>query len=322
MAVNPVTLAETLRPWHGAGITCLLREPAFAECADAVEEAPLHARKEASTQAADGSVHQTGLPFAPDAPGAHSAPSGNESDGTFTSPFPHTAQESGSRPAAGSSRPQIENPAPLTHPTVASSTQQTKDSAAVPAPPAHPSAASPAQKSTGATQHTQTDLPAAWKRILERTPTAPLVWTYAELGADLNSPSPEGGSKERSELLRALISALALPRGSSAFWPVTLEMGNAPGLEHDAPAPDSACFRHGLTRIAPKAVVFFGPQASRISGMGLTLHVPFTQALTQGRLHVLLPDLNELAHNEPLKNRAIAYLRSAFANFPALFIKR
>ncbi|MDR0828173.1 MAG: hypothetical protein LBN33_09935, partial [Desulfovibrio sp.] len=58
----------------------------------------------------------------------------------------------------------------------------------------------------------------SWKKIYSRTPKAPLIWTYVELGLDLSGQ----GDPRRSQFLKELIARLDLPRGSSAFWPLCL----------------------------------------------------------------------------------------------------
>ena len=164
-------------------------------------------------------------------------------------------------------------------------------------------------------------MPDPWLRLLQRTSPAPLLWTYAELGGDLQTPGQTPGSKERSEFLRALIGRLSLPKGSSAFWPITLAEEWDDCLAAGKPAPDAVHFRQGMTQLAPKALVIFGAHSCQLSGIGLNLSVPFTQSLSHGRLYLLLPAFDELVHSDALKERAAAYLRSACTNFPALFLK-
>ena len=295
MAVNPVTLAETLRPWLGAGVFCLLRDPAGAGMeADTPESLPV--RKEAlfSVLTSKASAHEEVPLFVPDRASGSALINGDFGGPASSSAVP-------SAPAAGVSR----NSGSPEVPSFSGQPAALSSSVSVGSPP------SPVSR----------PLPEEWQRILQRTPAAPLLWTYAELGLDLTAPGRDMASKERSEILRTLISKLALPRGSSSFWPLTLAADWSSRLEQGLPASDSDCFLQGLTQLAPKAVVFFGPPACRLSGVALHLRVPFTQQIFQGRLHVLAPAFAELAESEAMKDRTASYLHSAFAGFPSLFMK-
>jgi hypothetical protein len=141
-----------------------------------------------------------------------------------------------------------------------------------------------------------------------------LLWTYAELGQDLRG----GGDRARSAGLRELIGRLQLPRGSSAFWPLTLEEGWARFLEAGAPPPDSPFFLRGLARLRPQAVILFGEHSCRLSGLALSLRLPFTQQIKDGRIFLLLPAWRELLAEERLREQSVTYLHAAFSSLPAL----
>jgi hypothetical protein len=157
-------------------------------------------------------------------------------------------------------------------------------------------------------------LPSAWKDLLEKTPAAPLLWTYAELGQDLQGR----GDGERSAGLRELIGKLNLPRGSSAFWPLTLEDSWPHCLEGGVLPPDVAFFLQGLVRLRPRAVVLFGSHSCLLSGLDLSLRLPFTQQVKGGRLFLLLPAWRDLLADGVLREQSVTYLRVAFTSLSAL----
>lgn len=140
-------------------------------------------------------------------------------------------------------------------------------------------------------------LPLAWESYLAKAPASPrVVWTYAQLAADLGS-APD---KSRSELFRTLARMLAWPRGSIAFFPCTCP-------ETGSPRPE--LLRLGLARLGVSLVVGFGADAADIAQAacaGLpgcrTLALPQPSALCamaeQDRAAALAP-LRELVSVEP-----------------------
>jgi hypothetical protein len=163
----------------------------------------------------------------------------------------------------------------------------------------------------------QSPLPSAWKELLEKTPAAPLLWTYAELGQDLQGR----GEGARTAGLRELIGRLGLLRGSSAFWPLTLEDSWAQCLETGAPPPDAPFFLHGLLRLRPRAVIFFGEHSRLLSGLALSARLPFTQEVKDGRLFLLMPAWRDLLAGERIREQAVAYLQAAFSALPGLRVR-
>lgn len=151
-------------------------------------------------------------------------------------------------------------------------------------------------------------LPRGWQELLAKTPAAPVVWTYAELGDDLAG----NAVAERSASLRRIIQALQLPRGTSAFWPVALPAA-APHQEQGASA--SGCFGHGLTKISPKVVIFLGTASLHLSQLPLDLSLHFMQAIYQGRLYLLVPSFDEIMGNPGMEDRVTRYLRTVLSGF-------
>jgi hypothetical protein len=162
---------------------------------------------------------------------------------------------------------------------------------------------------------------APWRALLEKTPPAPLVWTYEELGRDLQG----NASPERSRFLKTLLAALSLPRGSSAFWPLDLpEPADAgderrPGDDGSKPGVGvSREFAAGVKLLGGGVVVYFGADAVLRSGFALTVRTPFTQQIAGGLLHILLPALSEPAQGPEQAEKAATYLRSVLTDHPLL----
>lgn len=173
--------------------------------------------------------------------------------------------------------------------------------------------------------------PEAWQVLLARTRPAPVVWTYAELGQDLTG----NGDKERADCLRRIIASLQLPKGSSAFWPVCLApfIGDAPfsaaparedssriasGAAFSGPddftnSDEVQFFHAGLQRLNPRVVIMLGALALSLSGLGISMRVPFTQQIHKGTLYVLLPGFSALLSKKALQERASVFLRSALS---------
>ena len=251
MAINPLTLAEMLRPWRAAGISELLGEALTGEIPSAGPQ-----------NGEDGS----GFASEPEPLSTHAGSS-------------HEASQKSARPAKAAARGNV----------------QARTDSALPDSRAYPE---------------------AWRSLLERTNPAPILWTYAELGEDLAGR----GDKERSACLRRLIGSLRLPKGSSVFWPARLaspddgQSAAAPlNGEESAPGGASGFFQAGLRHLAPKVVIMLGASAVELSGLGLSLNVPFTQQIHGGILYVLLPDFNAILAKPPLEERAGVFLRTALS---------
>lgn len=157
--------------------------------------------------------------------------------------------------------------------------------------------------------------PGTWAVLRQRTAPAPLVWTYPELGEDLSGH----GSKARGDCLRHLITRLALPKGSSAFWPLQLP-GTSSGETAREPAQsgDAVFFQAGLEYIAPSGVILLGSASIPLTGLPLDLRIPFTQQIVRGRMFVLLPAFAELLSGTEAVERAAVYLRTAFSGVRGL----
>ena len=164
----------------------------------------------------------------------------------------------------------------------------------------------PPNFSTGRSDNGPEAWPEAWRSLFLRTAPAPIIWTYAELGDDLSGR----GDKDRSACLRHIIGSLQLPKGSSSFWPVSLSGGET----GEAVSGRERYFQEGLRLLKPGAVIFLGAGAVELSGIALNLHIPYTQTIARGMLHVLLPDFTTLLAGENFTRQACVFLRSSLGD--------
>ena len=134
-------------------------------------------------------------------------------------------------------------------------------------------------------------------------PPAPVLWTYAHLGADLTGQ----GSPERSAFLRSVIQNLHLPKGTSVFWPFAFpENTEGSGTTEQG----HAAFRQGVAVVSPKLLIFLGNDALAPMQGQIDLHLPFTQQLFQGRIYLLLPDFAALLQAPSLFDQTNSFLRA------------
>lgn len=167
-----------------------------------------------------------------------------------------------------------------------------------------PFQAGPLPQSASSTLNIQ-DLPEVWQTMLPRFSAAPIIWTYAELGADLLGK----GDGRRGDILRRMLRALKLPRGSSAFLPL-----NIPGASPQQEKHEEGVFLTLLEWLGTKAVVIFGQGGLDHSPYASLTLSPFQESVTEkGRLVIMLPALDVLLDNNSLLEACINYLRPALA---------
>ena len=146
-------------------------------------------------------------------------------------------------------------------------------------------------------------LPAAFASRFASLAPAPVLWTYAHLGADLAGQ----GSPERSAFLRSVIQNLHLPKGTSVFWPFAFpENTEGSGTTEQG----YAAFRQGVAVVNPKLLIFIGNDSLVPMQGQIDLHLPFTQQLFQGRIHLLLPDFAALLEAPSLFDQTNSFLRA------------
>ena len=303
MAINALALAEFLRPWRAAGISAFLAEalpegssgamPPSDDSAQA-DEFALCADRDEQNRPAD----ESSSGFAPDATAAHFERTARAST-RIRQLRDHHAE------SAGTATFVVEGDA-----TIQPASEHHAAKWSTPPTPAQNKRTNTPEPNLTACQ--PTDWPQAWQGILARTRSAPLIWTYAELGEDLSGK----GDQARSACLKQIIGSLQLPKGSSTFWPLRLT-GYSASLIASPEAPQtghneqSRFFQEGLSLLTPKVVVMLGADAITLSGLDVPLSLPFTQVIHRGVLYMLLPDFTTLLSKSSLKERACVFLRTA-----------
>ncbi|MCL1985783.1 MAG: hypothetical protein FWG59_04980 [Betaproteobacteria bacterium] len=130
--------------------------------------------------------------------------------------------------------------------------------------------------------------PATWRECLKRTRSAPVIWTYWELGRDLcGAPDPK-----RRDLLRELLQDLAHPPGTHSFWPLALPRQKGGGEREQELEANAPIFWEGVRLLHGRAVMIMGAQAMlgslALPDRMLEMH-PFQQVRHRGRLLIVLP---------------------------------
>lgn len=152
--------------------------------------------------------------------------------------------------------------------------------------------------------------PPVWAAQLGKTQPAPVLWTYPDLGLDLTGR----GSAQRSTLLKHLIGQLHLPRGTSAFWPFSIPETAA------EPALEEALFVSGMKQLHSKVVICFGPESLQHTPYR-ALRVPaFQEDVADGRIIMVLPDINSMDPVQPAFRTAVQFLRSTLVRLNILTV--
>ena len=167
-------------------------------------------------------------------------------------------------------------------------------------PPAAPQAA-PAQRPLPSAAW-----PQAWKNAWTKTGFArPFLWTYEQLGEDLlGTPDPE-----RRETLQRLLGALNLGPVHN-FWPFSEPDGQG------ALRLQPKIFFEGLTRLAPKCVIFLGGQEiAGITAPGVPELFKLMSYQDTGVFCVHFPDIHELAANPALLQQMAGLFEQRLSRF-------
>lgn len=275
MAVTSVSMGPGLRAWMDSGLAYILLEGTTAEFAAAAIPAP-------PLPVAGASRFSGGQAK----PSATASPSsgrkGYERKADVAAPHAPAASVAGSGASAsrGADAPAVRE--------------------------AHGSAAAPVTFAfAGDLSASPSQWPTPWRDWFMKCVPAPVLWTYHELGADVTGT---GHSQERSAFLKRLIADLALPKGSSVFWPSSM-----PSAGGDlSPAPHAPLFAAGLRLLQPRVVVVFGDAA--LEDMDMRDRVrPFGQIMVEGKILVCLPDIGELLRGDAQRASVISLLRALFA---------
>ncbi len=147
--------------------------------------------------------------------------------------------------------------------------------------------------------------PETWRAWYEKISPAPVLWTYHELGADVTGI---GRSTARSAFFKQLLTDLRLPKGSSVFWPCAMPSG-ADG----SPLADSPVFASGVQCLSPQMIVVLGETALEDIGLAGRLK-PFRQDMVDGKLVLLVPEIETLLHDRKQRASAESLLRAVLAS--------
>ena len=149
--------------------------------------------------------------------------------------------------------------------------------------------------------------PFPWGDRFSKSTKAPILWTYHELGGDLLG----AGGSDRGAFFKSLIGDLRLPKGSSVFWPSAMPVLNQDGSTRVEANP--TLYAAGVRRLNPQVIVVFGERA--IVDMGLSGCIKtFRQEMVEGRLLLLLPDIEKMLHQSGQRLSAESLLRAVLAS--------
>lgn len=300
MLADPLKLLPALRPWQRAGVEFLLAEhslPApWSLCIAAPP--PLPARATSARSAMGTRPAPSRVPSAPPAE-------------EYARSAPVSAARQGYRPAPPATSA-ISGPTPVT-------TSAPSSGFAPSAPPASGTSLPPAAGPPPALW------PAVWQERLTKTAPAVVLWTYWALGEDLClRPDPA-----RRALLQKLLGDLGHPSGTHSFWPAALPASTAsptasPTAPPDAPQEADASpkelqanpeiFWAGVQALKARALVVMGSPALKALDLPPRLR-PFQQTRHQGRLIVVLRDVDFLAKESHRYDAVREFLKQALAPF-------
>lgn len=195
------------------------------------------------------------------------------------------------RPAAAPPRPDV--PVASAAPGNAARADEPK-----PTPAAGEGAKTPARPLYFTSRQWPADCPEKWGALMGRSRPAKILWTYYALGDDMLGTDP--ARKERGDFLRRLLGDLGHPRGTHGFWPMAID---------GEPRPD--LFFAGAQKLGARGIVVFGSRAA--TGLGIRGARPLLQIPAQGRLIMVLWELDALTRQETNYGATLAFLRAAIA---------
>ena len=305
LAIIPITLAETLRPWRAAGLFHFLQDQTLLEglCAEDVQAL-------LGQQAHTGAPVQTGAGVAAD-----------------FGKYPHTTGALQGQSIGGEQAPTGNKFTAASHSDPVKDSSSSIASTRVMDIPANPSSMEPEaakqpapHAATTAVAATQTEIPlqldvkqwpTVWQQAFAKAAPAPILWSYAALGEDLGGKA----NPARGACLRGIIGSLQLPKGTSSFWAPAVLNGQGQ-LEGNA-----SLFLSGIKLLRPKLVIAIGQDSLTSFAPHVSLTLPFTQELYQGMLVVLLPDFASLISRADLVEKSIIYLRACVSTIPSINLR-
>ena len=303
MAIIPITLAETLRPWRAAGLFHFLQDQTLLEglCAEDVQALlGQQAHTSAPVQTGAGVTADFGTRTTGALQGQNIRVEQAPTASKFTA-APHYDAVKDSSSSIASTRVMDIPANPSSMAPVA--TKQ-------PAP--HAATTVMAAKQTEIPlQLDAKQWPTVWQQAFAKAAPAPILWSYAALGEDLGGKA----NPARGACLRGIIGSLQLPKGTSSFWAPAVLNGQGQ-LEGDA-----SLFLSGIKLLRPKLVIAIGQDSLTSFAPHVSLTLLFTQELYQGMLVVLLPDFASLISRADLVEKSIIYLRACVSTIPSINLR-
>ncbi len=223
------------------------------------------------------------------------------------------------KPIPQQAPPRVSRAMPQQNPT--SLAEQYKNQAPThhPAPRTQPHKGLPAQGATSAPSQASTQTPQAppkssgeraslaldqwphpWQERFAQTKPARVIWTYWNLGHDLCGEA----STERRTFLRRILQDLKHPAGTHSFWPHTLPSPTAP----EQLQPNIPVFWSGVRQLGARVLVILGEDSAQKLGYE-PFEAPFKEFHKQGKLVILVKDMDMLMHNTKTYTTLMQYLR-------------
>ncbi len=142
--------------------------------------------------------------------------------------------------------------------------------------------------------------PAPWQERFAQTKPARVIWTYWNLGHDLCGES----SAERRAFLKRILQDLKHPPGTHSFWPHTLPDLSSP----EQLQPNIPVFWSGVRQLGARVLVILGEGSAQKLGYD-AFDAPFKEFHKQGKLVILVKDMDMLMHNTKTYTTLMQYLR-------------
>lgn len=136
--------------------------------------------------------------------------------------------------------------------------------------------------------------PQQWQEQLACSRKGRIVWTYAQLGADLlagrtkSEQAPAAARALRSKFLRNVFADLKHPQGTHTFWPAQLA---------DDPIPNPEIFWSGLKELGCRGTIIMDP-AFASALMDKPSLRPFIQLKFRTQFVWILPDIDNIGTAE------------------------
>lgn len=159
--------------------------------------------------------------------------------------------------------------------------------------------------------------PAIWRQQFANTRKAQIAWSWWDLGMDLlaakNARYASLGNaeerKQRSALLKKLLSDLGHPGGSHTFWPACMPDG-----ENDQISPNFDCFWSGIEFLKCRGVILLGSPAAN-AVMQDPVIKPLRQMRQFGKFVWILWDPNVIASRPGVYERVLDWIRFSLKPF-------